>query len=298
MYYEINETTARRAKEMSSFSDYTPGSTTAAYRAQVDEATALAARKTQQYPDQADKIAALLNRYARKFAEYYNKENEISRRCPSVMIAGPANFPVRKKQKQIAAWDKNRENYRQAQAILERIKILGTGGIQSGDPSAIEKLQSKLTALERAQQTMKDVNAYYRRHKTLDGCPGLTQKQADSIKAGWENGWYVGIPFPPYSLQNNNAEIHRIRDRIETLQAVKATPVLQEITGPGYTYRENTEIMRVQFIFDDKPDEATRTLLKSSGFRWAPSQNAWQRQLTPNGRYAAKSVIQKLASNL
>lgn len=62
----------------------------------------------------------------------------------------------------------------------------------------------------------------------------------------------------------------------------------------GFTYVENTEEMRVQFIFDGKPDEETRSLLKNWGFRWAPSQGAWQRQLTSNGKYAAKKVIEIL----
>lgn len=45
MCYTVNETTARHAKEMSSFSDYVPGSATAEYRAAVDEAAALVEAK-------------------------------------------------------------------------------------------------------------------------------------------------------------------------------------------------------------------------------------------------------------
>ena len=36
-----------------------------------------------------------------------------------------------------------------------------------------------------------------------------------------------------------------------------------------------------------KPDADTRAELKSSGFRWAPSVGAWQRQLTDNAIRAA-----------
>ena len=49
----------------------------------------------------------------------------------------------------------------------------------------------------------------------------------------------------------------------------------------------NREDNRLQVFFDGKPDEATRTELKISGFRWAPSVGAWQRQLTKNAIYAA-----------
>lgn len=65
----------------------------------------------------------------------------------------------------------------------------------------------------------------------------------------------------------------------------------------GYTYRENNEIMRVQFIFPGKPDDETRAMLKENGFRWAPSQGAWQRQLTANAKYAAHRVMEFLDGN-
>ena len=57
---------------------------------------------------------------------------------------------------------------------------------------------------------------------------------------------------------------------------------------------ENTEAMRYQIIFDGKPEPEVRYLLKSNGFKWAPSQGAWQRQITSNGRYALGKVIEKL----
>ena len=41
-YYPINETAARRAKEMNSFFDYQPGSATKEYRHCVDEAVKIA----------------------------------------------------------------------------------------------------------------------------------------------------------------------------------------------------------------------------------------------------------------
>ena len=55
-----------------------------------------------------------------------------------------------------------------------------------------------------------------------------------------------------------------------------------------------TEAMRYQIIFDGKPEPEVRDLLKSNGFKWAPSQGAWQRQITSNGRYALGKVVEKL----
>lgn len=50
---------------------------------------------------------------------------------------------------------------------------------------------------------------------------------------------------------------------------------------------------RIQILFDDKPDAGVRSQLKHAGFRWAPSQGAWQRMLNQNGIYAAKTVTEK-----
>ena len=43
----------------------------------------------------------------------------------------------------------------------------------------------------------------------------------------------------------------------------------------------------MQLIFEEKPDANQRQELKSNGFKWAPSQGAWQRQLNQNAIRAA-----------
>jgi len=60
----------------------------------------------------------------------------------------------------------------------------------------------------------------------------------------------------------------------------------------NYTYKEADN--RCQFIFDGKPDEETRRILKSNAFKWSPSRTAWVRQLTGNGRFAARYVMKAL----
>ena len=62
-YYPINEEAARRAKNANSFSDYVPGSATAAYREMVDRAYALGERqKGRVDPMYHEKIDRLIDR--------------------------------------------------------------------------------------------------------------------------------------------------------------------------------------------------------------------------------------------
>ena len=93
-------------------------------------------------------------------------------------------------------------------------------------------------------------------------------------------------PFESYQLTNNNAEIRRVKARIEQL----SKQAQQEFSGwefDGGRVEMNREDNRLQVFFDGKPDADTRAELKSSGFRWAPSVGAWQRQLTDNAIRAA-----------
>lgn len=115
----INESAARIAKELSSFSDYEAGSATASYNAQCAEAAAILEQVKPKCAtaDQRERAEWLYNRYCTVLAEAINRKNEIGTRCPSVLICGPANFPVRKKEKQVAAWDANLENFRKAEHL-------------------------------------------------------------------------------------------------------------------------------------------------------------------------------------
>lgn len=296
IYFSINEETAKRAKAMTSFSDYVAGSQTAAYKASVDEAYNLADKVAEKKPDVAEKAYNLAERYAKKLADYYNKENEITCRCPSVMIAGPANFPVRKKEKQNQAWERNYENYKYCESLKEKIENLlyKQEIIKSGDADAIEKLEKKLANLQEAQDMMKRVNAYYRKNKTLDGCPDLTDEQIEKMKVAMSDSFhYEDKPFMTYQLTNNNATIKNTKARLERLKAAKE----QESTETENDFCkvvENTEIMRLQLIFDGKPDAEVRDILKKNGFRWSPKNTAWQRQLTNNAKYAADRVIKAI----
>lgn len=279
-YYAINEAAARHANNVNSFSDYKPGSATAEYRKAVDKAVEIAERQKKRVdPQYHGKIDYLLDQYARKLAENMNQSFSIEGRVPSVLIAGPANFPVRKKEKQNAARDKNMKDWQHIQGLLDKIRSTGTGGISSDDPNAVQRLQSKLQGLQDLQERMKAVNAYYRKNKTLDGCPQLTPEQVEKLKSEMAQSNHMSDkPFLSWQLSNNNAEIRRTKARIEKLERQRET----EYVGwqfDGGTVEINRELNRLQVFFDTKPGADTRSVLKSNGFHWSPREGAWQRQL-------------------
>lgn len=166
--------------------------------------------------------------------------------------------------------------------------------ISSDDPDALDKLREWLQELVDRQDFMKKVNAYYRKHGTCAGFEDMRYEAAtqydQQVRAGHSQ---EKQPFPSCTLTNNNANIRRIRQRIEALEKRAATGNTGWVFEGGKVVA-NVEMNRLQIIFDEIPSPEMRNQLKQNGFRWARSEKAWQRQLTRNALYAIRRM-QELA---
>ena len=296
-YFSINEGNARTAHNMMSMRDYAEGSTTAGYRSEVDKAYDIADKVAEKKPEEAERAYRLAERYSRKMAEYYNKESSIGMICPSVLISGAGNFPVKKKERQVAAWERNREFYNYVQGIIGKIEniLYGKEIIKSNDERAIEKLEEKLEDMKKLQEDMKAANKALQLKDKEAGNDRLREMgySEEAIEELRKPDYLGRVGYPNFQPSNNNANVHRVEERLKRLKAVKERGSSEQ-EYKTFKVVKNTEAMRYQIIFDGKPDAEIRTLLKSNGFKWAPSQGAWQRQITTNGKYALESVVNKL----
>ena len=68
----------------------------------------------------------------------------------------------------------------------------------------------------------------------------------------------------------------------------------QEIIFEGGKVIHNKEQNRIQILFDEKPNEEVRTLLKRYGFKWARSQGAWQRLFNKNSIRSTEWVLEEM----
>lgn len=297
VYYSINESLAKTAHDMMSMRDYKKDSKTKEYRSYVDKAYDLADKIAAERPLQAERLYSMAERYSRRMAEYFNRDSKIGCMCPSILISGGGNFPVKKKERQVQAWDTNHQFYQETQKILSKIEsvLYGKDVIKSGDQDAIERLEEKLVSLKETQERMKAANKAIRLKDTEKGNEelmnmGYSEEQIQNLR---EPDWCGRIGYPSYMLQNNNANIHRVEGRLKQLKEAKEKGT-QETEFEMFKVVENTEIMRLQIIFDGKPDPEVRTVLKKNGFKWAPSQGAWQRMLNLSGKYALNRVKEEL----
>lgn len=300
-YGSIDEETARNAHYCVHMSDYKPGSATASYRNSVNKAAQMVEQqKARVSAFYHDKLDALLNSYARRLAQWTNDYNRNQASYPSQFIAGAGNFNMRKHNRQMSREDSLWEEYRQIEAILDKIRSVGHGPVDLADPHAREMLTERLNSQRQMLEDAKTANAYYRKHKTLEGCPGLSEKNRawltrPGVFASGDGSpiSLYGSPFPAYELASIRGKIERTEQRLAELDRREqhlAEPQPGTAFDGGQIVR-NIDLNRLQILFDAIPDADTRAALKQNGFRWSPKNQAWQRQLTDNAERAARSVL-------
>lgn len=310
--YKINENIAKTAKELNGFGDYKPNSATFEYRLYLNRFEENVNELINEFPQNInDEVLNLIeyykDKYSKKLAYAINKQNSIESMMPSILITGGGNFNCRKKQKQNNArdnfWREYGELFDENNYYFNKIRTIITNKtIFSDDAMAIEKLGAKITEAEEQQQFMKEVNAYYRKHKTLDGCELLNEEAKEKIEQSMRIVTWYDAPYPTFELTNNLANIKRLKDRVEEIKRLKERA--ENKTDNKYIKIDGLEVvedaidMRIRLIFDSIPNANIRDKLKNNGFKWSPKNNAWQRQLTANGIYATKKVLNEIKEEI
>ena len=158
----------------------------------------------------------------------------------------------------------------------------------------VERLQIKLDELTQAQETMKAANKIIRNKKLaevekVDELVALGMSEANALTC-MEPDFCGRIGFPAYALSNNLAKIKDTEAKIKR----HTTMAQKENTEKTYDWgvlRTDYDDERYRFIFDGKPEQEVIALMKSNGFKWSPSNKAWQRQITGNAAFAIKHYI-------
>jgi hypothetical protein len=163
--------------------------------------------------------------------------------------------------------------------------------ISASDPQAVEKLTARLQECKEFQETAKAVNAHWRKTGTCQGAPGITDALAVKLDAkitsatvSWER-----VPYSDYMLKNNYAEMKRLEKRITEISRN------QEVGFSGWEFEggraeANTELNRLQLVFDQRPDHEKHSALRHAGFVYSHTNGAYQRQLNDGAIYAAGRV--------
>lgn len=257
------------------------------------------------YLDKAEELN-LVEDYKSLFDYYYSKllDKEIDlinrrKSLMSTMITGASKFPVRSQRKKHDAYNRANNDFLSIEDKLkDKISTLFYGAkvIKSGESDTVQKLKEKLAKKEELHELMKLANKAlreYNKHKDVKKLekynfkPALVKSIVDLSKNN------EGKAFRRFQLTNSNAEINRLKSRIkeELARAEAYSSGNVENDFGDLKVVENVEENRLQLLFDGKPSNEVRKVLKSSGFRWSPKNKAWQRQLTENAKWTFNKKV-------
>ena len=169
--------------------------------------------------------------------------------------------------------------------------------ISADDPLAAEKLAARIDGLKDFHERMKERNAWWRKHKTMKGFPSLDDDRAAKMDSDINDPRQLyHVPYAPYELQLNNANIKRLEERLQTIQEQRQQAAAlpdgkEQDERNGFTVERCPADGRVNILFDEKPEADARDILKGEGFHWSPRAKVWTRKLTPGAEHALRRIV-------
>ena len=233
-----------------------------------------------------------IEQYKVKFKNLFVSWLNASSRCASSAITGGSGFNVRRAEKA------NRSEQRHYEIFNEWRERAKKGILRSNKPektymSEIERYTSELEGMKANHEKMKEGNKRIKLalKNGTDITEYLTQEfgiQPHMIE--WTLKWGFG-------LTNNNANMKRVEQRIKELKAKEQQRM--EEPEKSYTFNGgeivfNYEADRIQVKHDSRPSPDKRQELKKSGFKWSPSNQVWQRQITANAIWTTKRLFNNI----
>lgn len=228
-------------------------------------------------------------RYIAKFCEWMQALS----RTYSVMITGAGNFNNKRHEKmnryERSAYDRFTTWRDKVLKRLNREKRL-VGWEE------VERLQEKLERLTELQEKMKAVNKIVRSKKLSEveqyeelEALGLSKELINEVMSEPQYA-FQKKGFQAYQIGNNNAKIKATEEAIRRHTAMAETED-SEIPFEGGKIEMCYSEERIRIYFYERPDAEMIKKLKGAAFKWSPKNVAWQRQLTPNAKYATSRLL-------
>ena len=159
--------------------------------------------------------------------------------------------------------------------------------IQSTDPKAVDMLKENLLHVKSNNEYMQKVNDHYKEHGTVVGCPGVDDETAEKLNSRVKDGQET--PYPGTFFKQNYETMRRLQSNLDRVEQ-KPETLFKGWQFEGGKAVANLANNRLQLLFNEKPNEQQRNMLKQNGFKWAPTAEAWQRPLDPKTMAAADKI--------
>jgi len=221
--------------------------------------------------------------YQKKYESLFGQWLAKKSRTASAAVTGPARFPTQRNQKALRSEHSHYEVFqewrtRAKKAILRKAKEPKTY------ESELVRYRAELEGMKANHEKMKLANAAMKK-KGADKVQILVSMFPfmSDFDVEWACKWGFG-------LQNNLANIKRVEERIQVLESKQGKEDSEKVYSWGKIELSYTDD-RMRIRHNERPDSDTTTLLKKNGFKWSPSNGAWQRQITGNAFWSLNHYI-------
>ena len=215
-------------------------------------------------------------------------------RCFSQMITGAGGWNAATIRRHEKTNNAERAAYERLQAWCDKVIKRCNRKERLTGWAEVERLQEKIDNLTRSQEMMKAANKVIRSKKLAEVekvdelvALGFTEQQSVQIMTPD----YIGrVGFPSFALSNNLAKIKDAEYRMKQHEAMAGKKDDEKEYHWGKLQISYSD-ERYRFIFDEKPAGEVINLMKSHGFKWSRANMAWQRQITPNAKFAVVHYV-------
>ena len=165
--------------------------------------------------------------------------------------------------------------------------------ISSDNPDALELLREKLAGMEAERAAYKATNKIAKKKGATPAtiAAGLNISEGAAAKL-LEPNWAGKVGIESYVFSNLSGNMRRVKQRITSLEALEGRENVEHKVGE-VRILENVEGNRVQVFFPGKPSEVIRGRLKINGFRWSPTEEAWQKNFSDWAVTQAKQILEE-----
>jgi len=269
-----------------------------AYRAEVEAQLAKEAKISAYRAKQEAKHARTIARAAaarKESGQRFDQAHEILSIIPMGQPILVGHHSEKRHRRDLEKVDTNMRKGFELEAEAAALELraaaqLKNKAIFSEDPEAGEKLAAKVQRLEERQTLMVAANKLVRKGDRAGLAElGFTDAQINKL---FTPDFCGRLGFPDYETKNNNANIRRLKGRIEVINNTAGTETRIAEKGDGSVRMEdNAEDNRIRLYFKGKPADTVRQALKHAGFRWTPSLGCWQAYRNANARYYAEHYL-------
>lgn len=251
-------------------------------------------------------LAEEMSRFKQGWLERYDAILDARGRTANPMVTGPARFPVARNEKALQAEQNRMREFgewreRAIRAIRRRLEGSRTADQVRDDIwAALAKDIAANIATVRAIDTGDDrmrgmdrsafVNSTANKLKRLAeaGQHDLVRRALDLIRER-----QAGMAKPFLSARHSAWSLADTPAAAAPASAAPAQPTGEEVVAEagGATVVRNHDAGRVQIRFTGKPPAELRERLKREGWRWSPTNEAWQRMNTPASVESARRIL-------